>query len=396
MILTSIKCNNMYMFKNFAVDFTYRRKSSHFLSANDTLFEGSHIYVRKNIILMGGNASGKTTFGKLLCFIANYIFNGRADGEYFSLENIAYDKNEVSEFTAEFVIDRTMYCLEVAFRRNVLLREVIKKCSLYKSYSIQTARENLTNGKVISQYVKEENDVRSNNMLLSHFFLLDDSDKQERDFIKNNVMYLFRLSKLGSVSSFKSGDIDVEQLSNILPKIDNSVEKIQTMYVNHVKTASYQISFRNGETMTVPDGNLLACKDRLSHGTYEAIDFINMLDCMVKAKDMTIYIDEKLAHMHSELESYLIRKAMLVKSRNTQLFITTHNTDVFLLNVPMNVFLFFRRNRDGYNECIYPTDKINKNDRNLLQYYRNDYFGVLPDYSALDEYFETMVSYDEE
>lgn len=396
MIITSIKSDNIYMFKDFDVDFTYVRRSSHFISSNDTLFEGSHIYVRKNVIIMGGNASGKTTFGKLLCLISNYLFNGRIDGEYFSLDNIAYNKEDSSKFVVEFVIDKTMYCLEVEFKQNVLIKETIKKCKLYKSYNIKTARENLANGEVISQYIKKDNDVRSNNMLMSYFFLLNGSDNKEIEYIKNNVMYLFSLSQLGSVSSVKGSKVQIEQLNNILPKVDNSVEKVQPMYVNDVKTASYQISFNNGETLTVPDGNLLACKDRLSHGTYETIDFVNILDYMIKAKNMTVYIDEKLAHMHSELESYLIRKAMVMKSKDTQLFITTHNTDVFLLNVPMNVFLFFRRNNDGYNECIYPTDKINKNDRNLLQYYRNDYFGVLPDYSILDNYFDSMIEYGED
>lgn len=396
MIITSIKCDNMYMFKDFVVDFTYRRRSSHFISSNDTLFEGSHIYVRKNVIIMGGNASGKTTFGKLICLISNYLFNGRIDGEYFSLDNIAYNKENSSKFVVEFVIDKTMYYLEVEFKQNVLIKETIKKCKLYKSYNIQTARENLANGEVISQYIKKDNDARSNNILMSYFFLVDGSDNTEREYIKNSVMYLFSLSQLWSVSSVKGSKVQMEQLNNILPKVDNSVGKVQPMYVNDVKTASYQISFNNGETLTVPDGNLLACKDRLSHGTYETIDFVNILDYMIKAKNMTVYIDEKLAHMHSELESYLIRKAMVMKSKDTQLFITTHNTDVFLLNVPMNVFLFFRRNNDGYNECIYPTDKINKNDRNLLQYYRNDYFGVLPDYSILDNYFDSMIEYGED
>ena len=125
MIITSIKCDNMYMFKDFVVDFTYRRRSSHFISSNDTLFDGSHIYVRKNVIIMGGNASGKTTFGKLLCLISNYLFNGRIDGEYFSLDNIAYNKENSSKFVVEFVIDKTMYCLEVEFKQNVLIKEIL-------------------------------------------------------------------------------------------------------------------------------------------------------------------------------------------------------------------------------------------------------------------------------
>ena len=50
--------------------------------------------------------------------------------------------------------------------------------------------------------------------------------------------------------------------------------------------------------------------------------------------------------------------------------------------------MFFVRNKEGFNEAIYPSEKLNKNDRNLRNYYENDYFGVLPDYSVLDTLFE--------
>ena len=41
-------------------------------------------------------------------------------------------------------------------------------------------------------------------------------------------------------------------------------------------TNSYLITFKNNETLTVPDGDLRRCEKRLSHGTFEAIDFANI------------------------------------------------------------------------------------------------------------------------
>ena len=58
------------------------------------------------------------------------------------------------------------------------------------------------------------------------------------------------------------------------------------------------------------------------------------------------------------------------------------------LSVPVNSFIFFRRNSEGFNECVYPSDTMNKNDRKLFGYYENDYFGILPDYSPLDKFFD--------
>ena len=55
MIILRVACDNFYMFKNFEVDFTYERKSNHYLSENDRLFtrlknkgqEKSHNYGSK-------------------------------------------------------------------------------------------------------------------------------------------------------------------------------------------------------------------------------------------------------------------------------------------------------------------------------------------------------------
>ena len=74
MIILRVAYDNFYMFKNFEVDFTYERKSNRYLSENDRLFAGSNIKVRKNLIVMGANASGKTTFGKLLWFLESKQF----------------------------------------------------------------------------------------------------------------------------------------------------------------------------------------------------------------------------------------------------------------------------------------------------------------------------------
>lgn len=57
MTITKISCNNMYIFDNFSLDLTYNRKLKHYLTDRDMLFPNSEVKVRKNIIIMGVNAS---------------------------------------------------------------------------------------------------------------------------------------------------------------------------------------------------------------------------------------------------------------------------------------------------------------------------------------------------
>lgn len=386
MIITKVSCDNIYMFNNFSLDLTYQKKRKHQLSENDVLFDGSKIKVRKNVIIMGGNASGKTTFGKLLCFISNYIFRGQIEDGYFNLSDIPYKKNEISWFSLEFVIDSTAYLLEVSFMGNSLINETLRSCKIYRSHNIEKMRENLKKANAISQYnntFKKEIKMLSDN-LVSYAFLVNVSSESE--YIKSEIKYLFSISKRNNDTLGQY--VDIHALNDILPKIDNTVSAVKSMYVDNEITTTYQIIFNNGEELVVPKGDIESCKDRLSHGTFEAIEFLKLLTFMKNKPGAMIYVDEMLAHMHSELEAYLIRKAILIKPVQSQIFISTHNIDIFQLNVPINVFVFFKRNSNGYNDAMYPSDILNKNDRNLTQYYVNDYFGVMPDYSILDQSFE--------
>lgn len=182
----------------------------------------------------------------------------------------------------------------------------------------------------------------------------------------------------------------IKLLNDILPNIDNSIEKVAALSIkgDTRSTNSYVILFKNGDQLTVPDGNVLKADTfRLSHGTYEVLSFLNILEEIRARKNDIIFIDEQLAHLHAELEAYLIMKAFLMP-HDSQLFFTSHNNELLDLNVPNHTFLLFKRNNDGFNSSLYVSESLTKNDRSVRNYYENDYFGVLPDYSMLDVYFE--------
>ena len=387
MIILRVACDNLYMFKNFAVDFTYERKSNHYLSENDRLFAGSKIKVRKNLIVMGSNASGKTTFGKLLCMIFNFIYGKDLSDGSFNIPSARYDKSKDSSFEIEFVIDDTAYLLKAHFHNDNLHTEKIFRQKIYKSYNIQTLRKKLTEGEVIETY-----DAVTNLLNIGCKSYAFASLKEFVD-LRKKIGFWFSFSELPLNSSTYLGETNIEFLNNVLPKIDNSVISVKRLTVEgengeSAKTNSYQITFKNKEVLTIPDGDLTRCDKRLSHGTFEAIDFLFTFDELSNRKGYFFYIDERLSHMHSELEAYLIYQAFSKKSFDSQIFFTTHNAELLDLNAPITSFLFFRRSGEGFNEVIYPSEVLRKNIRSLRMHYENDYFGVLPDYSVLDKFFE--------
>ncbi len=121
----------------------------------------------------------------------------------------------------------------------------------------------------------------------------------------------------------------------------------------------------------------------LSQGTIETITFSSVLSFLRESDHATVFVDEFLSHMHSELEKYIIWLSFLLKKDDSQLFFTTHNTEVCDLRLPTHSFLFLKREKDGTNSALWANSRLIKNDRNFRSYYENDYFDVLPDYSNL-------------
>ena len=69
MIIMNVELNNIYGFNDFSINFSYPKKIV------NSIIEDEHLYGRKNfrykkaVILMGANASGKTSLGKALMII---------------------------------------------------------------------------------------------------------------------------------------------------------------------------------------------------------------------------------------------------------------------------------------------------------------------------------------
>lgn len=392
MIFLSIYCDNIYMFRDFFIDFAIKRKYKHSLAQNEMLFEGSKINVRKKLIILGGNASGKTTLGRLLCAVQYYLI-GREMDRYINLKDKIYDKKKPGTFKVEFAIKEEAYSLECVFNENGIIKESLKNVRIYPSYSINALRKKLEESAPVDTYMDDD---ASNYESLSGRFgmasnlLSKPSNKKLLNIFRGDMQFTYSFSNFASRQFTRILQVPVEKLNEILPNIDNSVDRVVALKSSEsdIESHSYMIVFKNGEHLTIPDGDLSrADRSRLSHGTYEALQFLGRLIDIKNNPSVVAYLDEQLAHQHTELESYMVMRALLLP-REGQLFCTTHNNELLDLNVSPQMILLFRRNKDGFNEAFYVSDKISKNDRGFKGYNDNDFFGVQPDYSVLDVFFE--------
>ena len=393
MIFLSIYADNVYMFRDFYLDFTVHRKASHFLSKDDELFEGSAISVRKKLLILGGNASGKTTFGRLLCAIQNYLI-GREMGLYVNLTGKRYDPDMPGVIRAEFAIENIAYFIECEFDEHGIKSELLKKVEIFPSYSVAKLREKLANSMPIDVYTRSglvtgEISATSDAGLISTLLCKSNNKSYLNDF-RRDIAFSYVFSDFANNQNMQKLNISQDMLNKIIPHIDNSVERIVALKSDdpQIISNSYMIVFKNGSQLTIPDGDLKSAdRTRLSHGTYEILQFLNFIINIKNTPNLTAFADEQLPHSHTELEAYFVMKAFLI-SRKGQFFYTTHNSELLNLNIPPQMVLLFRRNEDGFNETVYVSDSLKKNDRSIKGYYDNDFFGIMPDYSILDEYFE--------
>ena len=76
MIIMDIKADNLYAFKNFHMNMSYPKKIVDSTIGEEYLNDRQNFRYKKVNIIMGGNATGKTSLGKLLMTFTNYFEDG--------------------------------------------------------------------------------------------------------------------------------------------------------------------------------------------------------------------------------------------------------------------------------------------------------------------------------
>ena len=98
MIVMSIKLNHIYGFDDFQIDFTYPRKLSVSLLGEEALAGRERFRYKKAVILMGSNATGKTSLGRALL----KIFSSIKEANEAILREL-YSGDQPARFQVDFV-----------------------------------------------------------------------------------------------------------------------------------------------------------------------------------------------------------------------------------------------------------------------------------------------------
>ena len=101
MIIMDLKVDNMYGFKNFHMNMSYPKRIVDSTIDGEFLEERPNFRYKKLNIIMGTNATGKTSLGKVLIAFTNYF----KDGLYGRFINIISNEQRKASLVVDFVTD---------------------------------------------------------------------------------------------------------------------------------------------------------------------------------------------------------------------------------------------------------------------------------------------------
>ncbi|WP_308577160.1 AAA family ATPase [uncultured Parvimonas sp.] len=401
MIVLNVKIDNLYMFKDFEVNFTFPRKVSNSILKDETLKYAPKIRYKKVNIIMGANASGKTTFGKLLCNFENFLCGGNGN----KLINRFYsDKKSNFEiiFTVEDRLFEFILSTEPKNAKNYLISEKIRFIKLNSSFNYRE-NINLLNSKNFLEKERilnlDTKEVFVSGVINEEF---EPNYNTEEDYSK--FIYTLKNYFWDNASFYYSFDKDLEEKEKVrnildvdsiktvekyLKVIDDSIVEIRNAKSTGIDNTDeeveegFYIKFKNGEKILINKNTSKSVRERLSRGTVEAIYLANFISKIENYKGV-IYLDEQMAYMHTKLSNSLILQIIYNLEENSQLFITTHNENSLDLNIPNHSYTFLARNNEGVF-VVNPEKYIIKNDRKLKNYVQNDYFDIYPNLDGIWE-----------
>lgn len=370
MIFTRIAIDNLFSFKNFELDLSIKKRLKNSSIPDECLAGREKVLFRKICILTGGNASGKTSLGKVLNYIQNFISKPYYD--ISKLSEFSYSNENEIKIAVEFIFpnDYLFHNLEI-FIYQGQIKMNYQSIFIGKNDSIIKLRK-----KIIE---KKEND-------LTH-----QSNEEIRKKLANSAKfgwyYLFSQSH-DEKHAINVKDLKKNVLEKILKTFDPSIDKVSELKKEENELNAFQIEFKNGDKAILDLEGKATNRERFSKGTYDALQLSAFVSRIISdySSDYpdTYFLDEKMAFAHSELEQVILNLMISLLGRHSQLFYTTHNYDILDLNLPVHSYVFLRKNSE-FTECIQPEKIFKKNDRRLLGYVKNDFFRTLPDVSAINE-----------
>lgn len=363
MILMDIKMDNIYGFIDFHMNFSYPKKIVNSVIDSEWLSGYPNFRYKKAVILMGANATGKTTLGKVLLNLFRFL----NQQDLSELSKMCLPGKEAS-FSIDFInegntLHRVTGYVETDNSSHVKMCLGHSYTSIGKKDSYETCAARLN---------QETHEVVNFEVL-----------NQVRNAI-GKIHYVFSCPDIKP--SFEISNIDQNLALKVLHAVIGTLDPtLQDISISKDLKNSF-IIHRGNEEIIIQDGKLLN-RDALSSGTAEGIDIAFFLSLLFAGKNGFYYCDGHFSYIQSDIEKRIFSLMLEHLGENEQLIFTTHNPDMLDLNMPKHSFAFLRKQAQPPHETsvIYASDILKRNTDSVHCAFENDMFDSIPDDTLLSE-----------
>ena len=359
MVVLNLHLDNFYAFKNFHLNLTYPKKIVGSSIKDEHLADRPNFRYKKVNIIMGANASGKTTLGHVL----RYIFNFISKKNHVFITEVISDRSKEASFT-----------LDLASSSYIFYRVICKitPCADGKYTSdnvyIEIRQENIGSKDSYESCVKR---------IESAVYSPDSNYIEELEKIEY-LDWLFEYPKdTGRILQLPNRDKQfLLVLENILKALDPAIQSVSE---SRDADSTYVIRLQN-RTILLQDGELFTT-NFLSSGTKAGVEIATVVSSLIQHHYSFYYCDEKFPYIHSDIEKAILSLMIEYVGSNDQLFFTTHNTEILDMNLPKHAFTFLRKDADDADcpiTCVDAASVLKRNTDSLKNAVANDLFSTAP------------------
>lgn len=359
----NLKVNNFLGFNNFEINMSYPKKIVNSPIDHEYLSGRQNFRYKKINIVMGSNATGKTSLGKMMMKIFNFINTMN----YEELIKIIKDKNKEANFSIDIIIENnknmeySLYRIDTTIKPNedhkydssdILV--LVKSTKINKDDSYEKCVEKLnTSCDETSNYV------------------------QELEKVRKSLGWRFEHLETGIHFDFKEIDETCLKIINAtLKTLDPAIESVER--ISEVKD-TYVIKMKN-QDIIIQDGKILN-EEILSSGTKSGINIAFMVAAIKSGRNGFYYCDEKFSYINTDIEQAFLAVMCELLKENEQLFFTTHNLDILAMDFPKHSFVFLRKdisNEEYPIQIEYASHYLKRNTDSLRNAVENDMFATAP------------------
>lgn len=365
MIIMNLEMNNFFAFRNFKLNMSYPKRIVDSNIENEFLAGRENFRYKKINILMGANATGKTTIGKMLMRIFNFIDKKEAS----KLTDVIENSKEQANISMDFVTESyRMYRLNVIAHPSENLEEssrveVCTRCvKINKTDSYETCAKKIDEIPCVYQkdYGEELEKIEGLGWMFSYPL------ETEKGVLRcpKNPQYPLIL------------DHTLRALDPAIEKVDK-LEGVENTYV--IRSKAYNLVMQDGKVIH---------NDILSSGTRAGIDVAGMIAAIQEGECGFYYCDEKFSYIHSDMEKAFLSIMIDAIKENEQLFFTTHNMDILDMRLPKHTYVFLKKDINDTEhpiQCISASQYLKRSTDSVRNAVENDLFSVAPNLELIYE-----------